>query len=37
VVNRRPVIALDVGQALQGQPALAGKAVALELDGDVVL
>jgi len=37
VVARCHVVPLDVGQAIQRQPALAGEAVALQLDGDVVL
>jgi len=36
-LNGGLVVPLDVGQARKRQPALAGKAVALELDGDFVL
>ena len=37
MVNGRLIVLLDVGQAVQGQPALAGETIPLELDGDVVL
>jgi hypothetical protein len=37
VADRRPVVVLDVRQAPEGQSALAGETVALELDGDLVL
>jgi hypothetical protein len=37
VVDGGLVVPLDVGQAVDVEPALAGEAIALELDGNVVL